>query len=101
MSSLKPSPHRRQSDSWLTPFIAIWDWIDRRNIDLHLVLATTLWLTWDVINWAMNFADNHPDMDGVKMSAIIASVLTPWSLMQAAMFGFYANARKNRLEVTP
>jgi hypothetical protein len=88
--------HRRVEDQswWNATLTRFWHWVDHRNIDLHIVLFVTLWLTYDVISWAMGFADNHQDMDGVKMAAIIAAVLTPWAGMQAAMFAFYANARK-------
>lgn len=83
---------RREVDhGWLARF---WVWIDKRNIDLHAVLGFTLWLTWRIMHWAMDFADGHQDMDGTHMAAIIAAVVGPWSLMQGAMFAFYANARK-------
>ena len=89
--------HRRVEDqSWYNAALArFWHWIDHRNIDLHSILAFTLWLTWRVVHWAMGFADSHPDMDGIHMAAILAAVLTPWSAMQGAMFAFYANARKS------
>jgi len=89
--------HRRVEDQswWNAALTRFWHWVDHRNIDLHAVLFVTLWLTWDVIGWAMSFADNHTDMDGQKAALVIAAVLGPWGLMQAAMFGFYANARKS------
>jgi len=89
--------HRRVEDQswWNATLTRFWHWWDHRNIDLHAVLFVTLWLTYQVINWAMDFADAHPEMDGIKMAAIIASVLTPWSVLQTAMFAFYANARKS------
>ena len=80
------------------PFVKIWfglwNWIDNRNIDLHAVLVFTLWMTYKIMNWAMDFAENHGELDGLHMAAIIGAVVTPWSAMQAAMFAFYANARK-------
>lgn len=89
-----PEMHQRRTDRWYGPIVAFWDWIDRRNIDLHAVLVFTLWMTGKVMEWAMTFADSHPDMDGTKMAAIIASVLLPWGTVQGAMMGFWSNARK-------
>ena len=81
---------RRASDRWNAPFIGFWDWVDHRGIDLHGVMAVTLWMTVKSCNWAYAFANAHPS-DG---AAMIAAVLAPIGVMQGAMFGFYANARK-------
>ena len=84
---------RREEDKgWFARF---WEWVDKRNIDLHCILVFTLWLTWRVMHWAMDFAASHPEIDGLHMAAIIASVVTPWTAMQTAMFAFYASARKS------
>ena len=87
--------HRRAEDqSWYNAALArFWHWIDHRNIDLHAVLFVTLWLTWDVIRWALDFGLHSP-RPGLEVAAIIGAILTPWGAMQAAMFAFYANARK-------
>ena len=87
-------PRQRASDPWFYPFIAFWDWIDKRKIALHAVLFVTLWLTWDVIRWAINFGW-YSSRPGIEVAAIIGAVLTPWGGMQGAMFLFYANAIKS------
>ena len=71
-----------------------WDWFDLRQIDSHVVAIAVLYLTFDLATWAMDFADNHPDMDGLKMAAIIAAVLGPWTFLQGAVVKFYFETRK-------
>lgn len=75
-----------------------WDWVEHHHIDSLAVIVVTLFLTWDVIQWAMAFADEHYSVEGVQIAAIIGAVLTPWGLMQAALFKFYADLKgKNGL----
>ena len=71
-----------------------WNWFDRRQIDSQMVALAVLYLTFDLAGWAMAFADHHPDMDGLKMAAIIAAVLGPWTVLQGAVVKFYFDARK-------
>ena len=75
---------------WIARF---WEWIDTRRIDMHLVLLVSLALTWRVVEWSMDFADAHPDMDGTRMAAVIGAVLAPWALLQGAMFKFYTDRK--------
>lgn len=70
------------------------DWIDKRQIDAWGVLLFSLFMTWEVLAWAMDFADGHAEMDGLKMAAIIGAVVGPWVTMQAALVKFYFDARK-------
>ena len=70
-----------------------WDWFEQHHIDSLAVVVVTLWLTWDVIQWAMGFADEHYEIEGLQIAAIIGAVLTPWGLMQTAMFAFYLNLK--------
>ncbi len=73
----------------------LWDWVERHHIDALAVIGITLWLTVGVIQWAMDFADLHYSEQGLHIAAIIGAILTPWGLMQAALFKFYAEL-KNR-----
>jgi len=83
---------RRETDKgWVARF---WEWIDARRIDMHAVLVVSLWLTIRVVEWSMDFAGAHPDMDGVRMAAVIGAVLGPWALLQGAMFKFYSESRQ-------
>lgn len=83
---------RRETDKSL--WARFWEWIDKRRVDMHVVLAVSLWLTIDVVQWSMDFADMHPEMEADKMYKVIAAVLGPWAFLQGAMFKFYADSRK-------
>ena len=72
----------------------LWDWAEKRKIAAHAVIGITLWLTWDVIQWAIGFADANVTRDSNSVGVIIGAVLTPWGLMQAAMFRFYIDLMK-------
>ena len=95
------TPRKRREDDkgWLC-WLAMrgsqfFDWIDKRQIDAYSVLIFSLWMTAEVLFWAMDFADTHPDMDGLKMAAMIGAVVGPWVTMQAALVKFYFDARKS------
>ncbi len=72
-----------------------WDWAERRNIAAHACIAITLYLTIDVIQWAMLFAEQYVERDSNSVGVIIGAVLTPWGIMQAAMFKFYTDVMKS------
>lgn len=72
----------------------LWDWIEKRHIPAHVVIAVTIWLTIRVVEWAMNFADSNVGRDSNAVGIILGAVLTPWGLMQAAMFKFYSESIK-------
>lgn len=96
-------PRRRQADRGFSVWWAVhhaiqavsatlWNFIDNRAVIRRVAFVWVLWMTSIVIYWAMDFADDHPDMDGLKMAAILGAVLTPWSAMQAAIFKFYSDS---------
>jgi len=93
--------HRRATDEQslfirsMMRLSQLWDWIDKRQIDAWITLIFSLWMTADVLRWAMDFADAHPDFDGLKMAAVIAAVVGPWVTMQAALIKFHFEARKS------
>src|SRR3990167_2357043 len=70
-----------------------WGWVKQNDIDSLAVIGLTLWITFDVIQWAKDFADTHYQVEGLQIAAIIGAVLTPWGLMQAALFKFYADLK--------
>lgn len=70
----------------------IWDWIDRRDIDKHLVSIAILYGTSRQVEWAMAFAAASP-RPGLEVAAIIAAVTAPYAALQAAAIAFYFNAR--------
>lgn len=84
---------RRNTDGlfgWLT---RIWDWIDNRDIDKHVISVVVMWGTVKVTQWAMFYAHLHADKPGVEVAAIIAAVLGPYSILQAAAIKFYFDSR--------
>lgn len=70
----------------------IWNFVDNRAVVRRVAFVWVLWMTSEVIYWAMGFAGAHPEMDGLKLAAILGAVLTPWSAMQAAIFKFYSDS---------
>ena len=88
--------HNRETDKSVPKVVSrtFWEWFEKRHIAAHVCIAVTLWLTVDVIYWAMDFADAHATRDSNSVGVIIGAVLTPWGLMQAAMFAFYTNTIK-------
>jgi hypothetical protein len=100
-----PQVRRRAADrGWLCWVAArasqAWDWVDRRQIDAHVVNAVTLCGTINITTWAMKFAE-HGDRPGIEVAAIIAAVTAPWAALQAAMVRFVFDARKTSFEVKP
>lgn len=74
-----------------------WDFIDRRQIDAHVVNAITLFGTIKITSWAMNFAE-HADRPGIEVAAILGAVGLPWAGLQAAMVKFVFDARRNSFQ---
>ncbi len=70
----------------------VWNFVDNRAVVRRVAFVWVLWMTSEVIYWAMDFAGDHPEMDGLKLAAILGAVLTPWSAMQAAIFKFYSDS---------
>ena len=63
------------------------DWIERHRILRKIVILTTLWMTVTAFRWSMSFA-MMSDKAGVEIAAIIASIMTPLSVLQGATFTF-------------
>jgi hypothetical protein len=70
-----------------------WDWFDKRDIDKHLASWFTFIATWHVTQWALSFVAHHPEKTGIEAAAIIASVMVPWSGLQAAAIKWYFESR--------
>ena len=94
---------RRESDAGLV-FIAkstsrtFWQWFSGHHIDSVLVLMLTLYLTHTVLQWAMTFPYDvmvHPTprFSGTDVGLIVAAVLGPWGLAQAALVKWYMEMR--------
>lgn len=93
---------RRAADkeglSKLTCWIAqrameFWDFIDKRDIDKHVVSMVVLLNTLVVTRWAMEYAVNHVDKTGTDIGLVIIAVLGPFSILQGAVIKWYFTAR--------
>ena len=102
---MSEEPHRRRGDNFLCWMAErgsqLFDWIDKRQIDAWAVLTFSLAMTWIVLDWAMDFADNHADKEGLQIAAILGAVIAPWVTMQGALIKFYFDARKGSFEGKP
>lgn len=86
---------RRRTDGWFGWLTRLWDFVDKREIDKHVVSLVVLYGTMIVTQWAMRFAETQSALgrSGVEIAAIIAAVLGPYSILQAAAIKFYFDNR--------
>ena len=91
---------RRRDDRGALCWIAmrcsqLWDWVDARDIDKHVVSVVVLYGTWIVTDWWMGFAAaaSIAGRNGVESAALIAAVTAPYMALQAAAIAFYFKAR--------
>lgn len=71
----------------------LWDWVDKRQIDKHVLSVGIFYGTVKLTGWAMLYASTHPDKPGIDIAAIIAAVTAPYMALQAAAIKFYFEAR--------
>ncbi len=69
-----------------------WGWVDDRDIDKHTVSVAVMLGTWRITEWAMVYAHTSP-RPGLEVAAIIAAVVGPYSVLQAAAVKFYFDSR--------
>jgi hypothetical protein len=77
----------------VTTLTEMWDFIDKREIDKHVVSAIIMLGTVKVIRWAMAFAAAHAADQNT--SIIIAAVELPYMALQAAAIQQYFKARSS------
>lgn len=70
----------------------LWDFIDKRDIDKHLVSIVILYGTVRLTRWAMAYASLHCS-EGANAAMIIAAVAAPYMALQAAALKWYFDAR--------
>ena len=70
-----------------------WDFIDKRQIDKHIVSLAILYGTVLVTKWATGYADTHEGKTGIELAAVIAAIMGPYMALQAAAISFYFRAR--------
>jgi hypothetical protein len=83
---------RRSTDTWTGKLSFFWDWIDKRDIDKHLVSLIILAGTAQLTLWAEHFAENG-NRPGIEVAAILAAVFAPYMLLQGAALKWYFGAR--------
>lgn len=93
--------HRRKTDSGIMCIIAIragqlWNFIDRRDIDKHLLSIGIFYGTVRVTMWAMQYADSVDGRPGLEVAAIIAAVLAPYMALQGAALAYYFKSRRSQ-----
>ncbi len=77
----------------ITSLTRIWDWVDKREIDKHVISAAILYGTINVLAWAMHYAATNTDKAGSDVALVIAAVTAPYMALQAAAIRFYFDAR--------
>jgi hypothetical protein len=86
-------PQRRCTDSWLGKLGQVWDFVDARDIDKHVVSLAVFYGTVKITNWAMAYASTYAGSSDVALT--IAAVMAPYMALQAAAIHFYFQARKD------
>ena len=72
----------------------LWDFVDSRQIDTHVVAALTLLFSFYELRWAMEFAFASP-RPGLEVAAILGAINAPMMVFQGAIVNFYFKARSN------
>lgn len=74
-------------------FAQFWDFVDKRDIDKHLMAWATFGMTFYMLDWTLDFIYSHPDKPGLDVGAIVAAYMVPWTPMQAAVIKWYFESR--------
>ena len=74
------------------------EWERKLAVRRSAVLFTTLWMTWRAFTWAAEYASAFITVGGnesswVAAAAMIAAVTAPISVLQAAVFKAYIEAK--------
>ncbi len=88
-----PPTQRRRTDGWFGWLTRVWDWVDSRDIDKHIVSVVIMWGTYRLTAWSMEFAALTVSKPGYDVAATIAAVTGPYMALQAAAIKFYFDSR--------
>lgn len=69
-----------------------WDWIDRRDIDKHMVCWAVFYGLIKITSWAIWFA-NTSARPGLDVAAVIGAVTAPYTMLMGAVVKFYFESR--------
>lgn len=75
---------------WLT---RIWNFIDERDIDKHIVCLAIFYGSFRVMRWSFEFAQKLDTQPGLEVAAIIGSITVPLTVILPFALKFYFNAR--------
>jgi hypothetical protein len=89
---------RRESDRGFWCVVArrfsdLWDFVDKRQIDTHLMAWAVFCATGYIVYWCMEFVWYHDKLSGLETAAIIGAILLPWTPLQAKVIDWYFKAR--------
>ena len=71
---------------------AVWDFIDKRDIDKHATAWSVFVGTGKLLFWTVHFASSSPRA-GMEIAAIIAAVWAPWNIVLAAVVNWYFSTK--------
>ena len=69
-----------------------WNWIDTRQVVRRCILAIAIFQTWEVTQWAMNFAMTT-QRTGLDVAAMIGAVTGPITVFTGYVFRAYIDAK--------
>jgi hypothetical protein len=70
-----------------------WDFVDKRDIDKHIVTWWSFYVTFYLLDWALEYVFKHPDKPGLEVAAIVGAIMVPWTPVQGAIVKWYFEAR--------
>lgn len=77
-------------------FSQLWDFIDKRDIDKHMMSWAVFGITCYMLYWSMEFVWSHPDKPGLEVGAIVAALMLPWTPVQAKVIQWYFDSRTEK-----
>lgn len=91
-------PQRRAADRGVLCWIAhrfsqLWDFIDKRDIDKHVVASLVMYQTLVITQWSFEYAKYLTTQPGMEIAAVIVAIDAPWSILVGAVVKWYFNAR--------
>jgi hypothetical protein len=69
------------------------NWTDTYKVTRRLMVALSMWATWEVSTWAMWFCVGN-SRNGMEIAAIVAAVTSPVMAMTAVVFRAYVDGDK-------
>lgn len=93
---MEDAQQKRATDKGFMCWVALrladfWNFIDKRQIDMHVVCTVFLVGVIRITEWGMAFAHEHPQMSGTEMGIVIAAVLGPYMAVLAPVIKWYFN----------